>query len=52
MKIAAAEAIASIISDAELNEEYIIPDALDKRVCEYVAAAVAKAARETGVARI
>lgn len=52
MKIAAAEAIASIISDNELNEEYIIPDAFDKRVCEYVAAAVAKAARETGVARI
>lgn len=52
MKIAAAEAIASIISDDELNEEYIIPDAFDKRVCEYVAAAVSKAARETGVARI
>ena len=34
MKIAAAEAIAGIISDDELNEEYIIPDAFDKRVCE------------------
>ncbi len=52
MKIAAAEAIASIISDEELNEEYIIPDAFDKRVCEFVASAVAKAARDTGVARI
>lgn len=52
MKIAAAEAIASIISDEELNEEYIIPDAFDKRVCEFVASAVARAARDTGVARI
>lgn len=52
MKIAAAEAIAGIISDDELNEEYIIPDAFDKRVCEYVAAAVSKAAKESGIARI
>ena len=52
MKIAAAEAIAGIISDDELNEEYIIPDAFDKRVCEYVAKAVADAARKTGIARI
>jgi malate dehydrogenase (oxaloacetate-decarboxylating) len=52
MKIAAAEAIASIIKDDELNDEYIIPDAFDKRVCEYVADAVAKAARDSGVARI
>lgn len=52
MKIAAAEAIASIIKDDELNEEYIIPDAFDKRVAEYVSKAVAKAARDTGVARI
>lgn len=52
MKIAAAEAIASIITDDELNEEYIIPDAFDSRVCEYVAAAVAEAARKTGAARI
>lgn len=52
MKIAAAEAIASIIKDDELNEEYIIPDAFDKRVTEYVSKAVAKAARDTGVARI
>lgn len=52
MKIAAAEAIASIIKDDELNEEYIIPDAFDKRVAEYVSKAVAQAARDTGVARI
>ena len=52
MKIAAAEAIASIINEDELNEDYIIPDAFDKRVCVFVASAVAKAARETGVARI
>ncbi|MGN0150689.1 MAG: NADP-dependent malic enzyme [Clostridia bacterium] len=52
MKIAAAEAIAGIIGDDELNEEYIIPDAFDKRVCEYVAKAVADAARKTGIARI
>lgn len=52
MKLAAAEAIASIITEEELNEEYIIPDAFDKRVAERVAAAVAKAARDTGAARI
>lgn len=52
MKIAAAEAIAGIISDDELNEEYIIPDAFDKRVCENVAKAVADAAKRTGIARI
>ena len=52
MKIAAAEAIASYIKDQELNEENIIPSALDKSVSMAVAAAVAKAARETGVARI
>lgn len=52
MKIAAAQAIADIIKDDELNDEYIIPDAFDKRVAENVAKAVAKAARESGVARI
>lgn len=52
MKIAAAEAIAGIIKDEELNEEYIIPDAFDKRVAEYVAKAVSEAAEKTGVARI
>ena len=52
MKIAAAYAIANLISDEELNEEYIMPKAFDPRVKDAVAAAVAKAARETGVARI
>ena len=52
MKIAAANAIAGIVSDAELNPEYILPDAFDARVGKAVAAAVAQAARDTGVARI
>ena len=52
MKIAAAYAIASLISDDELSPEYIIPAAFDKRVGPAVAAAVAQAARDTGVARI
>lgn len=52
MKIAAAYAIASLVSDDELNEEYIIPAPFDKRVGEAVAQAVARAARESGVARI
>ena len=50
MKIAAAEALASLVSDDELSEDYIIPRALDPRVVPAVAAAVAKAARDTGVA--
>ncbi len=52
MKIAASEAIACIVTASELNEEYIIPDAFDKRVARRVAEAVADAARATGVARI
>lgn len=52
MKIAAAEAIASLISEEELGPEYIIPAAFDPRVGEAVARAVAKAARESGTARI
>ena len=52
MKIAAAEAIASLISPEELNEEYVIPAAFDERVAKTVAQAVAKAAKESGVARI
>ena len=52
MKIAAAEAIAAIIKDDELNEEYIIPDVFDERVSRNVAIAVSKAAKESGVARI
>ena len=52
MKIAAANAIAGIVSDAELNPDYILPDAFDARVGKAVATAVAQAARDTGVARI
>lgn len=51
MKLAAAYAIASIIQEDELKEDYVIPDAFDKRVAERVAHAVAKAAVESGVAR-
>ena len=52
MKMAAAKAIASLISDDELRPDYIIPAAFDERVGPTVAAAVAQAARESGVARI
>lgn len=51
MKIAAAKAIAGLISDEELNPEYILPAALDERVVRAVAEAVKKAAYETGAAR-
>jgi malate dehydrogenase (oxaloacetate-decarboxylating) len=51
MKIAAAEAIAKIVSPAELTEEYITPSVFDRRVAEAVADAVAEAAEKTGVAR-
>lgn len=50
MKMAAAEALASLISDEELTAEYIIPKAFDKRVGPAVASAVAEAARRSGVA--
>ena len=52
MKVAAAYAIAKIIKDDELTTEFVLPDAFDPRVGKEVSAAVAKAARETGVARI
>ena len=52
MKIAAAKAIASFVTDDKLSADYIIPSALDKTVAQAVAKAVAQAARETGVARI
>ncbi len=52
MKMAAAMAIASLISDEELNEDYIIPAAFDPRVGPAVAKAVAEAARASGVARL
>lgn len=51
MKMAAAKALAGLISDDELNAEYIIPKAFDPRVGSAVAAAVSKAARDSGVAR-
>jgi malate dehydrogenase (oxaloacetate-decarboxylating) len=52
MKMAAAKALADLISDEELSADYIIPKAFDKRVGPAVAAAVAEAARRSGVARI
>lgn len=52
MKLAAAYAIAGLVSDDELKAEYIIPDAFDPRVGKAVAVAVAQAARDSGVARI
>ena len=52
MKIAAAKAIASLVSDEELSPDYIIPKAFDERVGKTVAEAVAEAARKTGVNRI
>ncbi|MBS7402505.1 MAG: NADP-dependent malic enzyme [Oscillospiraceae bacterium] len=52
MKLAAARALAELISDDELSPDYIIPAAFDKRVAPAVAAAVAETARKTGVARI
>ena len=52
MKIAAAHAIAGLVSEEELNAEYILPQAFDPRVKDAVAKAVAEAARKDGVARI
>ncbi|GLB58484.1 NAD(P)-dependent malic enzyme [Cytobacillus sp. NCCP-133] len=52
MKVAAVEAIAGLIKEDELNADYVIPGPFDPRVAPEVAAAVAKAAMETGVARI
>ena len=52
MKMAAAHAIAELVSDEELNADYIIPKAFDPRVGKAVAKAVAEAARKTNVARI
>ena len=51
MKVAAAKAIASIVTDDKLNEEYIIPDAFDERVAKAVAEAVAECARKSGVTK-
>ncbi|OUN06512.1 NAD-dependent malic enzyme [Flavonifractor sp. An92] len=52
MKVAAAKAIAGLVSDEELNADYILPAAFDPRVKDAVAQAVAQAARDSGVARI
>ena len=52
MKMAAAQALAGLISEEELSEDYIIPNPFDPRVVPAVAEAVAEAARRTGVARI
>ena len=52
MKMAAAKALANLISDEELSADYIIPKAFDPRVGKAVAAAVAEAAKASGVARI
>ncbi|MBQ3001183.1 MAG: NADP-dependent malic enzyme [Bacilli bacterium] len=52
MKMAAARAIASLITEEELNEEYIIPSPFDPRVGEAVAKEVGRVAREQGIARI
>lgn len=52
MKLAAAKAIAGLVSESELSTEYIIPEAFDPRVGKAVAAAVAEAARDSKVARI
>ena len=52
MKVAAAKAIASVVSDEELNPEYIIPDVFDPRVADVVAKAVSDEAIRLGIARI
>ena len=52
MKMAAVYALAGLVSDGELNAEYILPKAFDKRIAPAVAKAVAEAARKSGVARI
>ncbi len=52
MMVAASHAIASIVSDSELATDYILPKAFDERIAPAVSAAVAKAARDSGVARL
>mgnify|MGYP002744183611 FL=1 len=52
MKVAAAYAIAELVSDQELNAEYILPAAFDERVKDAVAKAVSEAAKKSGVARL
>ena len=50
--VAAAKALAALVTDDQLSAEYILPSALDKSVADAVADAVAQAAREQGIARI
>lgn len=52
MKMAASLAIAGLVTPEKLNAEYILPDALDKRIGKAVAQAVMDAARKTGAARL
>lgn len=52
MKVAASHAIAGLVHENELSEEYILPSAFDRRVGEAVAKAIVQAARETGTARL
>ncbi len=52
MKMAASRAIASLVTDEELNPDYIIPSPFDKRVCSVVAKEVGRVAREQGIAKI
>ena len=52
MNIAASYAIAGLVSDDKLCEEYVLPDALDKRIGSAVAEAVIEAARKSGAARL
>ena len=52
MKLTAARAIAAIVTDEELKEDYIIPGAFDKRVAPAVANAVMECAKAQGVARV
>ena len=51
MKMAAAKAIANLLDESELKEDYIIPDAFDKRVAEAVAEEVERIAKEQGICR-
>jgi malate dehydrogenase (oxaloacetate-decarboxylating) len=51
MKLAAAKAIAEVIPEDDLSEDYIIPSVFDERVAPAVAEAVAESAKETGMAR-
>jgi malate dehydrogenase (oxaloacetate-decarboxylating) len=52
MKLAAARALASLVNDAEIKADYIIPAAFDPRIKDAVASAVSEAARKTGIARL